>query len=297
MKKITCRLCGNEYKQITNTHLSSKHGLSVEEYKSRFPKASLGEMTEEERERQSKSGKKAMNRPEVKDKLQGKLTPSQPKFWVEKKGLSEEKAQKRAKQNQSEAHKNRSSESYESIWKSGFWEKKGLSEEEAKKKVSEIQSRNSEKASKFEGKSHTAESKRKIASSMSSVIEGNKSEWVEHFNSDGFGSKLEREIGDWVEKSITNIQRNYELETGDVVDIIDGDKVIEVYGDFWHCHPDMFEEDERHPVLEERASKVREKDHQRKNRIEEAGYDIIVIWENDWNEHTKQAKNKIKNHL
>lgn len=297
MKKVVCRLCENEYNQITCTHLSSKHDTSLEKYKNRFPDAPIGIMTEEERERVSKGLKEAMNRPEVREKLRGKLTPTQPEFWIEKKGFSEEKAKEKVIQHQKETHKNRSSESYKSIWQVDFWKERGLSEKEAQKKVSEIQSRNSEKASKFEGKSHTEESKRKIASSMSSVARKNKSEWLDHFKSDGFGSKLERKIGDWIEENITSIERNYELETGDIVDIIAENKVIEVYGDFWHCHSDMFEENEEHPVYEKKVSKVREEDLQRKNQIEQAGYDVIVVWETEWNEQTKQAKSKIKNHL
>jgi len=298
MKKVSCRLCGNEYNQITNTHLSSKHGLTTEEYKSKFPNAPLGKMTKEERNKQSKRAKEAMNRPEVREKLEGKLTPSQPEFWMEKKGLSESEAEKRAIQNQREAHKNRSSESYKSIWQVDFWMNRGLSEEEAKQKVSEIQSRNSKKASKFEGKSHTEESKRKIASSMSSVIDGKKSEWVNHFKSDGFGSKLERKIADWIKSEVRNdIEQNVEVETGNVVDIIAKEKIVEVYGDFWHCHPEMFDDEERHPVLEQTAKSIREKDEKRKTRIQQEGYDVIEVWENDWNENDQQVKNQIKKFL
>lgn len=295
---MSCRLCSNEYKQITNTHLSSKHGLTTEEYKSKFPDAPLGKMTEEEKQRQSEKAKKAMNRPDVREKLKGKLMPSQPEFWVEKKGLSESEAKRRARQNQSEAHKNRNSESYESIWQTEFWMDKGLSEEKAKQKVSEIQSRNSKNASRFEGKSHTEESKRKIASSMSSVIDGKKSEWIDHFNSKGFGSKLEREVADWIQQNITSdIEQNVEVETGDVVDILAGNKIVEVYGDFWHCHPDMFDENDDHPVLEQTAETIRKQDEERKRRIEQNGYEVMKVWETEWNDNEQETKKQIKTHL
>lgn len=298
MKKVSCRLCGNEYKQITNTHLSSKHGLTTEEYKSKFPNSPLGKMTKEERNRQSERAKEAMNRSEVREKLKRKLTPSQPKFWMEKKGLSKSEAEKRARQNQIRAHKNRNSESYKSIWQVDFWIDKGLSEEKAKQKVSEIQSRNSENSSRFDGKSHTEESKRKIASSMSSVIDEKKSEWVNHFKSDGFGSKLEKKIADWIRSEIRNdIEQNVEVETGDVVDIIVEEKIVEVYGDFWHCHPKMFDGEEKHPVLEQTAKSIRQQDQERKTRIQQEGYDVIEVWETDWIENNQQAKSQIKNFL
>ena len=40
MKKIKCRICGNEYLQITNSHLKS-HGMTPQEYKNMFPDAIL----------------------------------------------------------------------------------------------------------------------------------------------------------------------------------------------------------------------------------------------------------------
>ena len=33
---IDCKICGEKFKAITNTHLENKHGMSMAEYKSVF---------------------------------------------------------------------------------------------------------------------------------------------------------------------------------------------------------------------------------------------------------------------
>lgn len=41
-EKVECRICGESFRQITNTHLQ-KHGLTVEKYKNEYPDALMGE--------------------------------------------------------------------------------------------------------------------------------------------------------------------------------------------------------------------------------------------------------------
>lgn len=38
---IKCELCGNYYKSITNTHLSNKHNITTDEYKTLFPESKM----------------------------------------------------------------------------------------------------------------------------------------------------------------------------------------------------------------------------------------------------------------
>jgi 6-pyruvoyltetrahydropterin/6-carboxytetrahydropterin synthase len=40
-RSVECAVCGEEFKQITNTHLS-KHGMTVEEYKESYPSSQIG---------------------------------------------------------------------------------------------------------------------------------------------------------------------------------------------------------------------------------------------------------------
>lgn len=58
-------------------------------------------------------------------------------------------------------------------------------------------------------------------------------------------------------------------------------KVIEVYGDYWHCHPRMFNAESYHEQLHMKASKKRELDKKRIEYIESAGYITEVVWESD----------------
>jgi len=39
-EKIECKVCGKKFKRITHTHLK-KHGMTTEEYREKYPDASL----------------------------------------------------------------------------------------------------------------------------------------------------------------------------------------------------------------------------------------------------------------
>lgn len=43
IQRPTCQLCGKQFKQITHTHLSKAHGMSLKEYMIQFPDAPLYE--------------------------------------------------------------------------------------------------------------------------------------------------------------------------------------------------------------------------------------------------------------
>ena len=78
---------------------------------------------------------------------------------------------------------------------------------------------------------------------------------------------------------------NVYLKDLGIVDFIDGNKIIEFYGDYWHCNP----KDKRfsdgkmfHPYLKMTASEKWEFDNTRINKLKSAGYDVKVVWEMDY---------------
>ena len=78
---------------------------------------------------------------------------------------------------------------------------------------------------------------------------------------------------------------NVYLKDLGIVDFIDGNKIIEFYGDYWHCNP----KDKRfldgkmfHPYLKMTASEKWEFDNNRINKLKNAGYDVKVVWEMDY---------------
>jgi G:T-mismatch repair DNA endonuclease (very short patch repair protein) len=64
-------------------------------------------------------------------------------------------------------------------------------------------------------------------------------------------------------------------------DYVNEDKkhIVEVYGDYWHCNPELFEADFYHPQLKMTAGDKWKKDANRKTELEKLGYTVTVVWE------------------
>lgn len=57
--------------------------------------------------------------------------------------------------------------------------------------------------------------------------------------------------------------------------------VVEMYGDFWHCHPSMFENDnDMHPVRRRTISSIYEHDAKKEKAIL-SKHNLAIIWESD----------------
>jgi len=295
MKTVKCRICEKEYKQITGSHVENIHGMTLREYKNKFPQAVIARYEEEEKERVSQATAEAMKRPEVQDKLQNKLSRYQVEYWTER-GLSEEEAREKISELQRKTHENRDPDSYVSHWSVDYWTDRGYSEEEARKKISELQAENSAKSSKFEGCTRSEESKRKISQSMREhVLDVGKEEWAKHAFGDGFGSELENEVASWVKSNVDPDAVQNENVGSYVVDILSGDrsKVIEVFGDFWHCHENMFCDEDVHPIIEDTAAEIRERDSKRLSDLNDLCDGVLVVWEHEW----RKCKQKITSYI
>lgn len=57
--------------------------------------------------------------------------------------------------------------------------------------------------------------------------------------------------------------------------------IVEIYGDFWHCNPKIYNNDYIHPHLQISASNKRQQDENRINHLKSLGYDVTIIWESD----------------
>jgi G:T-mismatch repair DNA endonuclease (very short patch repair protein) len=106
-------------------------------------------------------------------------------------------------------------------------------------------------------------------------------------SSNGIGvSKLQRRYYEIIKKTYPDaILEHYLLDVQLSVDIYIPSikKVIEVYGDYWHCHPNLFEESDYHTQLHLTAKQKWDIDLKRIQLIESAGYSTEVIWEFDIN--------------
>jgi G:T-mismatch repair DNA endonuclease (very short patch repair protein) len=63
--------------------------------------------------------------------------------------------------------------------------------------------------------------------------------------------------------------------------------IIEVYGDYWHCNPAMFDEDFYHTQLKKTAKEKWQADLERKTYLESLGYTVTIVWESNLQEFIK----------
>lgn len=78
------------------------------------------------------------------------------------------------------------------------------------------------------------------------------------------------------------------------VDFKIGNKIIEFYGDYWHGNPILYEPDDI-VGSKYKHSKVKDIWEKDKNRIESIiknGYDILIIWEDEYKKNKEETKNK-----
>lgn len=72
--------------------------------------------------------------------------------------------------------------------------------------------------------------------------------------------------------------------------------IIEFNGDYWHCNPKKYDENFFHPHKKKTAKEIWEEDKIRVDNIREYGYNLIVIWECDF-EKPNYVKNIIKKYV
>jgi len=65
-------------------------------------------------------------------------------------------------------------------------------------------------------------------------------------------------------------------------------KVIECYGDYWHCNPSKCKPDYYNKLVHMTAQEIWDRDNQKREILNKAGYNVGVIWENT-NKHFKHS--------
>lgn len=70
-----------------------------------------------------------------------------------------------------------------------------------------------------------------------------------------------------------------------VVDILIGNKIIEVNGDFWHANPNKYNADDMIPLPGAsyliNASDIWDREQKRTNQLIALGYEVLVLWESE----------------
>lgn len=68
--------------------------------------------------------------------------------------------------------------------------------------------------------------------------------------------------------------------------------IYEFYGDFWHGNPELYASDQMNRRSKKTYGEAYTKTMIRENCFRKAGYNVIIIWENDWNKQNKEEEQK-----
>lgn len=66
-------------------------------------------------------------------------------------------------------------------------------------------------------------------------------------------------------------------------------KVIEFNGDYWHCNPIKYKTNFFNKRKQKFAYEIWDYDNKKINKIKEKGYEVLIIWEYDYNNQRKQT--------
>lgn len=171
-----------------------------------------------------------------------------------------------------------------------YWMKRGFSEADAIQKVSERNSVFSlekciQKYGKEEGYRRWKERQEKWQNTLNSkpIDEINRINHDKVYKN-GPRSGIEDEFLNAILPDETH-HNVYMRDLHLTVDLVLDNKVIEFYGDYWHCNPrdKRFVPEYYHPYLKMTAYEKWEFDKNRVERLKNAGYDVMVVWEMDYN--------------
>jgi G:T-mismatch repair DNA endonuclease (very short patch repair protein) len=155
-----------------------------------------------------------------------------------------------------------------------FWIKKGYSESDAKKKISQLQVTNGLDYYKTKfGDAGEQLFNERIAKWLNSpgnkkMISGRSKNSISLFNQLGVGYYGEDEK---VVRGKLKVHR---------VDFLYGNIIIEFYGDYWHGNPTIFSNGAM--IRKKKIEDVWEHDCNKIADLRDTGYNVLVIWENDY---------------
>lgn len=287
--ELVCQICGFCSPLSIISHITRKHALSMSQYRERYPGSKVQQNSPAQNKKASEFFKKKLSDPEsLSSFLQWRSYPSEIKHWT-KKGFSEEEAREKVAQFQSSQslkgnnEKTRKLRSEKNLGQknpmslSSISEREGVSIDVAKS-LTPCFGRTGQKHPMF-GKKHSAEALKKIGL---------------HLNHTG-KSFIEHEMSN-ILISLYDGEKNIGVN-GWSCDYVNHQKklVVELFGDFWHHHPQKYDADYVNPFTKRTSAQVWERDRRKISDISEHGYSIVVIWESEWKQDKAECLERIKN--
>lgn len=313
---VTCRLCGENHRRLYGKHFQYKHkGMTANKYRELFPDAPI--TIPEDMKNTTKNSGKHMKQEKYKkmfsDMFSGEKNPNH------KTKTTEQERKERSPSCIEFYDKNypelNDSERIELLNKhvkdkvkerllpshKEYWLNKGYTEEEAKNKVSERQTTFSreiciEKHGYEKGIEIFNERTKKWNKSL-----------IENGNLKSGYSLISQKLFDDISN---NLKRDFKYATNngefsltkedggvwlyDFVDV-ENKKIIEYQGDIYHANPKIYEKDDKpHPYKrDESAFDIWKQDEIKKLVAIKNGYDVLYIWDSDYNGVSIEQKNEV----
>jgi len=103
-------------------------------------------------------------------------------------------------------------------------------------------------------------------------------------------SKVQKKLYEYFKSIYNDTELEYNLKDAfTFVDIYipSKNKIIEVYGDYWHCNPNKYNPDSFHSQLHMTAKEKWKKDKEREDKLKSLGYNLEIIWESEVYDYIK----------
>ena len=111
------------------------------------------------------------------------------------------------------------------------------------------------------------------------------------------GNKIEQKVATILSSMKVFFEQEVQIEKYNVDFLINGEYIVECYGDFWHCNPQKYKSNYFNRGKKKTAKEIWERDLGRKKLFEELGYKFIHLWECDIRNNPKKIKSKLKKFL
>jgi len=107
-------------------------------------------------------------------------------------------------------------------------------------------------------------------------------------NENIWSSKLQNTIFNELIKFFPSIKPNRNIWISEIKKCYNCDivfkekmKIIEIFGDYWHCNPKIFKENYFHKQTNKTANEIWQYDNQKIERLENKGWQVLILWECD----------------
>lgn len=110
-------------------------------------------------------------------------------------------------------------------------------------------------------------------------------------------SKFSKSVYNFLKSNYVSVVSEKSVRVGDhrfSVDFVIGNVAIECNGDYWHCNPLVYNEEYFHAKIRKTAKQIWEKDLCKINKLKSIGYNVLSVWEKDWNSNEIETFRRIK---